>query len=94
MHVVKALELPETGRSFPLREEYDRLNHTLEGLREVQKTRAQESDILAPPLDDFNPDAEGQLSGPVGPARAESVDADSHEGAQTALRSRGIGCGA
>ena len=60
--MVKSLELPGSGISFPLREEYDRLNHTLEGLREVQKMRAQESDILAPPLDDFNPDLEGATS--------------------------------
>ena len=58
MHVVKALELPESGISFPLRGEYDRLNHTLEGLREVQHKRAQECDILAPPPDDYNPDIE------------------------------------
>ena len=92
--MVKSLELPESGVSFLLREEYVRLNHTLEGLREVQKTRAQESDILAPHLDDFNPDAEGNLSGPVGPARADSMDANSHEGAQTVVCSRGFGCGA
>ena len=37
MHKAKVVEVHQNGIFFPLKEEYDRLNHTLDGLREVSE---------------------------------------------------------
>ena len=34
-HFCDTVELPTTGLTFPLKAEYDRVNHTLEGMREM-----------------------------------------------------------
>ena len=46
LHKVKALELPVRGVYFPLKEEYDRQNHTLAGLTEIETRRQAEGDLF------------------------------------------------
>ena len=39
-HKIKAIDLPDEGIVFPLKSEYDRINHSLEGLREQRDASA------------------------------------------------------
>ena len=41
--------MPKTGIRFPLKEEYDRVNHTLAGLKETAQKREAEESFFAMP---------------------------------------------
>ena len=47
-HIVKVVELPTQGVWYPLRGEYERVNHTLEGIRETEEAMM-EPRIYDPP---------------------------------------------
>ena len=50
-HLVKVVEIPSRGIHFPLREDYEKINYTLQGLKETAERQRPVDPVAEPPPD-------------------------------------------